>query len=278
MRSIAIIGLGLIGGSIAKAVKQNSETYVIGWNRNESTAKAALKQGIIDTIWDKSSVLDSELIIIAAPPEATVCFLEENAHLFGKGSVITDVCGVKTQIVAECERICIANGLAFIGGHPMAGKEKGGLNNSDPTLFERASYILTPSASTPKKAMDTIIELTEILKVGRITVTTPEEHDRIIAFTSQLPHVLAGAYIKSPLCKERKGFSAGSFMDVSRVATADEKLWTELFMQNRVNLCKEIETLIKNLTAYHDAIKDDNRQLINDLIKEGREIKEADND
>ncbi|OGO88336.1 MAG: hypothetical protein A2Y15_00770 [Clostridiales bacterium GWF2_36_10] len=277
MKSIAIIGLGLIGGSIAKAVKKNSDIKVIGWNRDVSVAKTALEQGSIDSIWNKESMLEADIAVISTPPYATVSFLEENARLFKKGMVVTDVCGVKEYIIVECERICNENDLFFIGGHPMAGKEKGGYFNTDATLFVGASYIITPTETTSQKATDILKELINILKAGTITVTTPEFHDKVIAFTSQLPHVLAGAYVKSPLCTKRKGFSAGSFMDVSRVATADERLWTELFMLNSENLVTEINTLINNLSAYRDAIiKGDNSRL-STIIKEGREIKECDN-
>jgi prephenate dehydrogenase len=120
-------------------------------------------------------------------------------------------------------------------------------------------------------------ELAEVIKIRSITVTEPEQHDKMIAFTSQLPHVLAGAYVKSPSCTSRKGFSAGSYMDVSRVATADEKLWTELFLQNRENLCNEIDILIKNLVDYRDAIKSCDRQALEALIKQSSEIKKRDN-
>lgn len=277
MKSIAVIGLGLIGGSAAKAVKANSDLKVIGWNRDIAISKTALEQGVIDSIWVKETVLDVDLIMLALPPFATVSFLSENAHFFKKGSVITDVCGVKTYIVTECERICHENGLMFIGGHPMAGKEKGGFFNTDSSLFENASYIITPTDSTSQTAIERITQLTKILKVGRITETTPQYHDKIIAFTSQLPHILAGSYVKSPSCAERKGYSAGSFMDVSRVATADERLWTELFMLNKENLYSEIDTIINNLFTYRDAIKSEDNIMLSTLIKEGREIKERDN-
>lgn len=275
MKSIAVFGLGLIGASIAKAVKQNSDIKVIGWNRSIGVAEQALKDGTIDCIWDKRP-LCADLAIIAFPPDATVAFLQENGGRFSKETVVTDVCGVKRHIVLECEKICAQHGLTFIGGHPMAGKEKGGYANADAGLFVGASYIITPTEHTPERAVFVMQEFIRILKAGRVTVSTPEKHDRIIAYTSQLPHVLAGAYVKSPTCRERKGFSAGSFMDVSRVAAADENLWSELFLYNGENLCREIDTLIANLTAYRDAIREGNKEKLYAIIKEGRLLKEAD--
>lgn len=276
MKSIAVFGLGLIGASIAKAVKQNSDIKVIGWNRSIGVAEQALKDGTIDCIWDKQSPLCADLAIIAFPPDATVAFLQENGGRFSKETVVTDVCGVKRHIVLECEKICAQHGLTFIGGHPMAGKEKGGYANADAGLFVGASYIITPTEHTPERAVFVMQEFIRILKAGRVTVSTPEKHDRIIAYTSQLPHVLAGAYVKSPTCRERRGFSAGSFMDVSRVAAADENLWSELFLYNGENLCREIDTLIANLTAYRDAIREGNKEKLYAIIKEGRLLKEAD--
>ncbi len=276
LKSIAVIGLGLIGGSIAKAIKQNSDIQVIGWNRNADVAEQAKKEGAVDCLWDRQSPLCADLVIIAFPPDATVAFLEENITLLAKGTVVTDVCGIKRHIVAECEKICDRHGLTFIGGHPMAGKEKGGYANSDAALFDGASYIITPTESTPDYAVAIMKEFTGILKAGRLTITTPEKHDRIIAFTSQLPHVLAGSYVKSPSCSERKGYSAGSFMDVSRVATADENLWSELFLYNGENLCREIDTLIANLAAYRDAIRAEDKEILSAIIREGRLLKEAD--
>jgi len=275
LKSIAVFGLGLIGASIAKAVKQNSDIKVIGWNRSIGVAEQALKDGTIDCIWDKRP-LCADLAIIAFPPDATVAFLQENGGRFSKETVVTDVCGVKRHIVLECEKICAQHGLTFIGGHPMAGKEKGGYANADAGLFVGASYIITPTEHTPERAVFVMQEFIRILKAGRVTVSTPEKHDRIIAYTSQLPHVLAGAYVKSPTCRERKGFSAGSFMDVSRVAAADENLWSELFLYNGENLCREIDTLIANLTAYRDAIREGNKEKLYAIIKEGRLLKEAD--
>lgn len=276
IKKIAVIGLGLIGGSIAKAVKRNSNISVIGWNRSKNVSMTALEQGVIDRIWDGICVLDADLVIISAPPDATVSILKKNAAFFKKGSVISDVCGVKTHIVDKCEHICDVHDLFFIGGHPMAGKEQGGYANADEFLFDGASYILTPTEKTSKIALDVMSEFVKILKVDRITIAKPDEHDKMIAFTSQLPHVLAGAYVKSPRCENRKGFSAGSFLDVSRVATADEKLWSELFLNNSNHLSIEIQTLIDNLSSYLKAIENKDKAALCEIIKEGRLKKEKD--
>lgn len=276
IKSIAVIGLGIIGGSIAKAVKKNSALRVTVFNRSPQTAGEAIACGAADEIWDGKSPLNADLTVIALPPAATVAFLRENAGKLRAGSVVTDVCGVKGFITEECGAICAAHGLLFIGGHPMAGREKGGFANSDGDLFKGASYIVTPTGETDKKAVEAMETFAKILGVGGLTVTSPAHHDEIIAFTSQLPHVLAGAYVKSPSCAGRKGYSAGSFADVSRVATADEDLWSELFTLNKDNLVREIETLSENLLEYRDALASGDTERLSALIKHGRLIKEKD--
>lgn len=276
MKNITVIGLGLIGGSAAKAVKRNPGIVVTGWDINNEVCKKAVAEGIIDNIWDGSSIIDTDLIVIATPPQAAVDFLKNNARFIKKGTVVTDMCGVKRAVVYECERICSEHGLLFAGGHPMAGKEKGGLQNSTQSLFENASYIITATSQTTPEAMNTVWLFTTLLGTAKPTVCSPEKHDSVIAYTSQLPHILAGAYVKSPSINQRKGFSAGSFMDVSRVATADEKLWSQLFLLNRDNLCTEIDTLIKNLSEYKKCLCENDTETLASIIAQSRDIKEKD--
>ena len=276
METIAIIGLGLIGGSIAKAVKNNSDIKVIGFDIDDETLFAAKELGAIDEVWDGHERLIVDLCVLALSPSATIEFLKTNINLIDKKAVITDVCGVKTAVVSECVPICRAHGLEFIGSHPMAGKEFNGFKNSDAKLFHNASYIITPVEDTSKTAIDILKEFGRILKFRQFTVTTPQNHDRMIAFTSQLPHVLAGSYVKLPPCLEHHGYSAGSYKDVSRVATIDENLWSELFLLNKEEICSEISGLISNLSEYLTAIENNDREKLKKIIKKGRLIKEQD--
>lgn len=271
-----IVGLGLIGGSIAKTLKKNSDWMVSGYDKGQETMDDACKCGAIDSAWDCASKSNADITVLCMQPTVAVNFLRDHARFLKKDSVVTDVCGVKQWVVEQCDEICRENGLHFIGGHPMAGKERSGFKNSDENLFNRASYILTPVESTDEKAIETAKLYAETLKVAKITVTDPATHDRMIAFTSQLPHIIAGAYVKSPSCLKRKGFSAGSFKDVSRVATVDENLWTELFMKNKQMLLPEIDCMIEKLKEYRDAIENDDEQALKNAIKEGRIIKEND--
>lgn len=273
---VLIVGLGLIGGSVAKTLKKNSDWSVLGADKNPETLAEALETGTVDGIWDGSGDCDAELTVLCTSPEAAVSFLKTYAAKFKKGSVVTDVCGIKQWIVEKCEPVCEEYGLKFIGGHPMAGKERSGFKNSDENLFNRASYILTPTEKTDPEAMRVARLYAETLKVAKITVADPATHDRLIAFTSQLPHIIAGSYVKSPSCLDRKGFSAGSFKDVSRVATVDERLWTELFMKNRNMLLPEIDCMIEKLGEYRAALAEGDDVRLNEIIKQGRLIKEND--
>ncbi|HIW73131.1 MAG TPA: prephenate dehydrogenase [Firmicutes bacterium] len=273
-QTIAIAGLGLIGGSLALALKANTACTVIGIDRRQEVQEAALAAGAVDRT-GAAALPAAELLILALPPAAAAPFLREHAPSLKKGTLVTDVCGVKRAVVAACEPLCREHGLVFLGGHPMAGKETSGFESADAALFRGASYILTPAPDTPVWAEERMRELAAALGCARVTVSTPEEHDRMIAFTSQLPHVLAGAYVKSPCCPKHAGFSAGSYRDVSRVAAVDEKLWTQLFLLNADELCREIDTLIGHLHACRDAVASGDPARLEPVLREGRLRKES---
>lgn len=272
---VLIVGLGLIGGSLAKQLKKNSDWYVLGYDINSEVCSEALKSKAIDEIWNYEKT-DLDITILCLSPEKSIDFLKTNAHLLKENSVVSDVCGIKQMVVSECEKICTDNNLYFVGGHPMAGKERSGFKNSDENLFNRASYILTQTDNTDENALNMMKQFISNLKAAKITITTPEIHDRMIAFTSQIPHIIAGAYVKSPSCLNRHGFSAGSFKDCSRVATVDEALWSELFLNNREILISELDYLLNNLNKYKTALLDNDKDSLVKIIKEGRVIKEAD--
>lgn len=271
-RTIGIVGLGLMGGSLAYALKEQPGNTVVGVDCDENVLAAALAAGAVDKT-GTGFLPEVGLLILALSPESVAAFLEKQASALRPGTVVTDVCGVKRRIMERCVPLCREHGLHFVGGHPMAGKEKSGFKNADANLFRGASYIFTPPDDTPEPVMNLLKETAYSVGCTRVTVTTPEEHDRMIAFTSQLPHVLAGAYVKSPCCPNHKGFSAGSYRDVSRVATVDEKLWAQLFLLNSDNICSEIDTLIKNLSACRDAVAAGDKELLEAVLREGRERK-----
>ena len=186
---------------------------------------------------------------------------------------MTDTCGIKREICAHLPQLAEQFGFTFVGGHPMAGKEQNGFAASDADLFDGASYILVPCGA-PQRAVDTLKALAIELGFGGTVVTTPEHHDTMIAYTSQLPHVLACAYVMSPCCPQHNGFSAGSYRDVSRVSRINEVLWTELFLDNADALTGELDILIDNITRISEAVKQRDADALRGLLRQGRLIKE----
>lgn len=269
---ILVVGLGLIGGSLCKAIKKYTDHTVIGQNRTLSTAQTALADGAIDEIYDGSSSAD--LVIISLFPEASEKWLRDNAPSLNKNALVTEVCGIKGQFSHRLKQISESNGLRYIGIHPMAGKEFGGYPNSFAELFQKANFIITPFKDSAEEDIETLRSFVNDIGAGKIVITSPEDHDKMIAYTSQLAHVVSNAYVKSPELALECGFSGGSFQDMTRVATMNENMWTDLFMQNRENLLYEVETIIGNLEKYREALKNGDADTMRRLIAEGRELKE----
>lgn len=272
---VAIVGLGLIGGSMAKALSRHGGYHVFGADRDPAAVAWMREVGAIAGEADSEALARADLVVLALPPGACVSVLGAVRGFLRPGTLVTDVCGVKAAILDTCLPLCRERGLLFVGGHPMAGRERGGWRNATHNLFRGASYIFTPPEGTPEEAMDTLRALADALGCADVTVTTPSYHDRQIAFTSQLPHVLAGAYVQSPACPGHKGYSAGSYRDVSRVAAVDETLWSELFALNRDPLTEELDGLIARLETARAAIASGNRDEIAAVIRRGRLVKEA---
>lgn len=272
--NIAVIGLGIIGGSFCKAIKKYTDHYVIGINRTAETAQKALEIGAIDEIGTNESLGKADIIILAMYPQADIDFIEKNGTHIKKGSIVTDASGIKSAICPKLKELSKKFGFVFIGSHPMAGKETNGFDVSDSELYKNASYIITPCGAE-QKYVDVLSSLAKSIGFTTIKITNPEEHDRMIAFTSQLPHVLACAYVMSPCCPNHNGFSAGSYRDVSRVANINSKLWSELFLENKEPLIKELDILIENITAIINAVKSEDKKTLADLLEQGHKVKEA---
>ncbi len=269
---IAVIGLGLIGGSVAKGFKKYTDCDIIGYDKDGSVLKKTLADGTVDKCFD-GSFDGCDIVVLGLYPEAAVSFVQENADKFGQNTIVTDCGGVKEKVCSGIYHIAKKNGFTFIGAHPMAGIEKFGYDHSTPDLFSGASLILTPYPETPVEKVKKLADL--FLKIGfsRIQMSTPEEHDRIIAYTSQLAHIVSSSYIKSPSAMSHAGFSAGSFRDMTRVAHLNENMWTELFLDNPKNLADEIDMLIEHLTEYSEAIRKADREKLFNLLRDGREKK-----
>lgn len=276
--TILIAGLGLMGGSLALALQEAAPVKVIGLDKNPQTVMQALKRHAIDEVCTGETIGEADMLVLALAPRTAVEVLRELAPQMKKGAIVTDLCGVKRFIVQECTPICEEYGLRFVGAHPMAGKEKSGFAQADAALFDGASFIITPPEDIDEDTMAIMHRFAKAIGCTRFTVTTPEEHDRMIAFTSQLPHALAGVYVQSPCSARHEGFSAGSYRDVSRVATVDETLWSELFVLNADLLDNELEHLIVRLEAMRLAIEKQDEQHVARMIKEGRLCKQLADD
>lgn len=272
--NIAVVGLGLIGGSICKALKANTFHHIMGIDSDKKTIRKALDTGAIDEEITVEKLGEANLTIVALYPMAIVDFVKENADRFKKGSIVMDICGIKSYIVKNCTPVLEEKGVIFIGTHPMAGTEHSGFDYSDGDLFRNASFIITPSENTPQIAIDLVSTLGACMNFGKVVVATPEQHDRNIAYTSQLAHVVSNAYVKSPSLFHADGFSAGSFLDLTRVAYLNEEMWSGLFLCNKEALLFEINNIIHSLSEYRDAMENDDIATLKELLKVGRERKE----
>ncbi len=275
---IGIIGLGLIGGSMAKTIKVRTDHTVLGRDKSPQVVQRARLIGAIDGELDDEALPACDMVLLALYPEAIVETLEALAPRFGRQCVVIDCGGIKTEICRRGRALAKRHGWSFIGGHPMAGIEKSGFAAARQTLFAKASMILAPD---PRHVdLDLLARVKRFfldLGFGSIKITTPEEHDRVIAYTSQLAHVLSSAYIKSPTALDHVGFSAGSFRDMTRVATLVPEMWAQLFLQNKGPLLQEIDGLVAHLQAYRDALAAEDRVRLETLLAEGRDMKERSN-
>lgn len=269
---IGIVGLGLIGGSLAKAISQNTDHTVYGTDLSEQVVKKAVLVNAIEQQLTDDLLPQCDIVIVALYPQATIEYVRDHAHLFRKESIVVDCGGIKKLVCDTLIPLAEENGFLFVGGHPMAGLEHSGFTYAKKSLFNNASMIFTPTKG-PIESMEKLKELFTSIGFTNIEISTAEEHDRKIAFTSQLAHVVSNAYIKSPTALEHSGFSAGSYKDLTRVAKLNEVMWTELFLENADNLAAEIDTLIGNLQQYSTAIRERDAETLCALLKDGREKK-----
>ncbi len=270
---IGIAGLGLIGGSLARALTDSGKHEVFGLDRNRSSVLAAKMVEAIKGELNEENIGECDMIFIALYPQATVEFVQSYASKIKKGAIVTDCGGVKRPICAPCEKLADENGFIFIGGHPMAGTQFSGFNASRGNLYKNATMIITPKENTDIRILEKLRNVLNDAGFGAINFTTAEEHDKVIAFTSQLPHIISNAYIKSRTAVKQKGFSAGSYRDLTRVSKLNEKMWTELFFENKDNLINEIDFLVERLNEYSTALKADDRESLAALLKEGTDSK-----
>ena len=273
---IQVVGLGLMGGSLCKAVRRYTDHTVLGMDLDEKTLEKALEQGAIHEIGTAETLSEADLAIVCLYPEGTIRFLLDNGERFRKGGLVCDICGVKSAVVKAASGPLNRSGVRFVGCHPMAGREFSGFDYARADLFDGASFILTPDEHTDPSAVAELEAFARSIGFGQTATASPEEHDRIIAATSQLAHVVSNAYMKSPTLQKEAGFSAGSYLDLTRVAKLNEEMWTSLFLLNREALLYEVDTIMEHLSQYRDALNRQDAPYLRELLKEGRLLKEAD--
>ena len=275
---IAIVGLGLIGGSLAKAIKKNTQYMCYGLDIDKQAVKSAIEQEAIDSEITAEKLGICDIVIISLHPVQTIDFMLKNKDNFKKGGIVIDTCGVKGAIVDAVEKPLADAGVEFLGCHPMAGREFSGFSYSVDNLFEKASFIITKTDSTKQQVLDKVTKFAYDCGFAKVVVSDTKEHDEIIAYTSQLAHIVSSSYVKSPSLMSQAGFSAGSFKDLTRVAKLNEDMWTPLFMMNKDALVSEIDHIIEHLQEYRDAIGSGDRESLHELLKKGRELKELSNE
>ena len=271
--TVGICGLGLIGGSMAKAYKEAGHT-VLAYDIDKASFGYALISEIIDGELNLESIKECELIFVALYPTAAIEYLKKVAPYISTDAIVIDLCGTKLT-VCECGfALARQYGFTFVGGHPMAGKQFSGIKYSKASLFKGAPMVLVPPVYDDIAFLDRIKQLLAPAGFGKLSVTTAKKHDAMIAFTSQLAHIVSNAYVKSPTAQNHKGFSAGSYKDMTRVAWLNENMWTELFIENKKPLLFELDYIINSLTEYKTAIEADDADTLKSLLRDGRIAKE----
>ena len=272
---VGIVGLGLIGGSMAKAFKRGEDVTVLAHNRNKSILDFAMLSGAVDGVLEMENIGRCDLLMLCTYPQAAEDYLRQAAPHIPPHTLVMDCLGTKRRICSMAFPLAEEYGLNFVGGHPMAGTHNSGFKYSTAELFDGAPMVIVPPRYDDIELLDGIKRILEPVGFGHITVTTADRHDEMIAFTSQMAHIVSNAYIKSPRAGSHKGFSAGSYKDLTRVAWLNPQMWTELFLENGDNLIQELDFLIERLGEYRRAIASDDAESLIRILDEGRMRKKA---
>ena len=271
--TVGIVGLGLIGGSFAKAYHEAGHR-VLAFDTDQSVFDFAVLSSAVDDLLSEESLSSCDLILIAVYPSAAVDYLRQHGAHIGPKPVVIDCCGTKRVVCEACFPLAQEFGFTYLGAHPMAGTQYSGFGHARANLYHNAPMVIVPPDFDDVLLFDHVKQLLQPAGFARFSFTTAEAHDEMIAFTSQMAHVVSNAYIKSPTASQHKGFSAGSYKDMTRVAWLSPEMWAELFLENRENLLFELDTLIRSLEQYREAIQEDDFAALCQLLEEGRRIKE----
>jgi len=271
--TIGIVGLGLIGGSLAKAYKRSEGVKILACDADQTILDFAKLSGVVDETLTMENIARCELVLLAAYPEVSEAYLKEAAPHIGKNAFVMDCLGTKRAICELAFPLAEQYGFTFVGGHPMAGTQYSGFKFAKEDLFDGAPMVIVPPRYDDMAFLEQIKALLAPVGFGSFSVTTAEKHDEVIAFTSQMAHIVSNAYIKSPTAQGHKGFSAGSYKDLTRVAWLSPEMWTELFLENGDNLLKELDFLIARLEEYRTSIQNNDADTLIRLLDEGRKRK-----
>ena len=271
--TVGIVGLGLIGGSFAKAYHAAGER-VLAQDIDRDVLSFAVISSAVDEELTDETMAECDLILLAVCPAAAVEWLQKNAPKIASHTIVIDCCGTKRTVCAACFPIAAQYGITYLGGHPMAGTQFSGFKYAKADLYHGAPMVLVPPRFDDIELLGRVKDLLTPAGFGSCSVTTAEQHDEMIAFTSQLAHVASNAYIKSPTAKKHKGFSAGSYKDMTRVAWLAPRMWAELFLENRDFLLKEIDCYIEHLSQYKAAMEQNDEEELIRLLDEGKKRKE----
>lgn len=270
---VGIVGLGLIGGSFAKAYSKTGH-QVLALDIDDSVIKYAIMSDVVEGELTTDRLKECDLILICTYAGAAMQFLEEKGPYIGEKPVVIDCCGIKRVVVDKGMELAKKYGFTYAGGHPMAGTQFSGIKYSRADMYKGAPMVIVPPDYNDINMLDRIKKMLMPVGFATITVTSADKHDEMIAYTSQLAHVVSNAYIKSPTVREHSGMSAGSYKDMTRVAWLSPEMWTELCMDNRDNLLKELDILSENLLKYRTALENGDSEELKRLFLEGKIIKE----
>lgn len=273
MGTVGVFGLGLIGGSFVKAYHEAGWT-VLAHNRSKSVLDFAKLSGDVDGELTKENISGCDLVLLTIYPEAAIETLREFAPYIGEKPLVMDCCGTKRTVCEACFPMAAEYGFTYVGGHPMAGTQYSGYKYARATLYKGQPMVIVPPRFDDIFLLERVKELLAPAGFGRFSVTTAAAHDEMIAFTSQLAHVVSNAYVKSPTAKQHHGFSAGSYRDLTRVAWLNAPMWSELFLENKDYLIREVDTIIESLQAYRDAMAANDSEKLTALLDEGKRLKE----
>ncbi len=269
-KSIVIIGLGLIGGSFAKSATKHGYSCQ-GYDINNNSVSAAIEDGVITGSWDPN--IKADIYIVALYESATVDFIKNNLDKFAKGAVIIDICGNKRGICTKLTELCAKKDLYFVGTHPMQGRTSSGYHHSTATLFDGASMIVCNDTGTDDNAVERVREFALSINFKKIVICNPDLHDSMLSYTSQLAHILSSVYVQNEKSQSHIGYSAGSFRDLSRVAELSADMWSELMINNRDNLIKDIELYEQRLAEFKKSLADEDIANLHCLLKKGNDMK-----